>query len=92
MATRAQLRRQYGAHRRAAETHRRGELANGVELCTESFGDPADPPILAIMGVGSSMHWCDERFCRLLAECGRFMIRYDHRDTGRSITYEPGLP
>jgi hypothetical protein len=23
---------------------------NGVELCTEPFGDPVDPPILLIMG------------------------------------------
>jgi pimeloyl-ACP methyl ester carboxylesterase len=65
---------------------------SGVELCTESFGERADPPILVIMGVGASMLWCDERFCRLLAEGGRFVIRYDHRDTGRSVTYEPGRP
>jgi pimeloyl-ACP methyl ester carboxylesterase len=31
-------------------------------------------------------------FCRLLAGRGRFVIRYDHRDTGRSTTYEPGHP
>jgi pimeloyl-ACP methyl ester carboxylesterase len=64
--------------------------ANEVELCTESFGDPVDPPILLIMGVGASMLWCDERFCRMLAEHNRFVIRYDHRDTGRSVTFEPG--
>jgi hypothetical protein len=29
--------------------------ANGVELCTEPFGDPAHPPILLIMGTGASM-------------------------------------
>ena len=28
---------------------------NGVELCTEPFGDPALPPILLIMGIGASM-------------------------------------
>ena len=27
--------------------------ANGVELCTESFGDPADPPVLLVMGLGA---------------------------------------
>jgi pimeloyl-ACP methyl ester carboxylesterase len=66
--------------------------ANGVELCTESFGRPADPPILLIMGIGASMLWWEEGFCRLLAEGGRFVLRYDHRDTGRSVTYAPGRP
>ena len=66
--------------------------ANGVELCAEAFGDPADPPVLLVMGSGGSMLWWDEGFCRLLADGGRFVIRYDHRDTGRSVTYEPGSP
>jgi pimeloyl-ACP methyl ester carboxylesterase len=66
--------------------------ANGVELCTEPFGDPADPPILLVMGIGGSMLWWEEGFCRMLADGGRFVIRYDHRDTGRSVTYEPGRP
>jgi pimeloyl-ACP methyl ester carboxylesterase len=66
--------------------------ANGVDLCTEPFGDPADPPILLVMGIGASMLWWEEGFCRMLADGGRFVIRYDHRDTGRSVTYEPGQP
>jgi pimeloyl-ACP methyl ester carboxylesterase len=44
------------------------------------------------MGVGASMLWWEEGFCRLLAAGGGFVIRYDHRDTGRSVTYEPGRP
>ncbi|MEU5989853.1 alpha/beta fold hydrolase [Spirillospora sp. NPDC047418] len=66
--------------------------ASGVEICTESFGDPADPPILLIMGIGASMLWWEEGFCRMLADGGRYVVRYDHRDTGRSTTYEPGHP
>jgi pimeloyl-ACP methyl ester carboxylesterase len=66
--------------------------ANGVDLCTEPFGDPGDPPVLLVMGAGASMLWWEEGFCRLLAEGGRFVIRYDHRDTGRSVTYAPGHP
>jgi pimeloyl-ACP methyl ester carboxylesterase len=66
--------------------------ANGVELCTEAFGDPADPPILLLTGTGGSMLWWDEGFCRMLAGGGRFVIRYDQRDTGRSVAYEPGRP
>jgi pimeloyl-ACP methyl ester carboxylesterase len=65
---------------------------NGVELCTKPFGDPADPPILLVMGIGASMLWWEAGFCRMLADGVRFVIRYDHRDTGRSVTYEPGRP
>jgi pimeloyl-ACP methyl ester carboxylesterase len=65
---------------------------HGVELCTEPFGNPGDPPVLLVMGISASMLWWEEGFCRLLAEGGRFVIRYDHRDTGRSVTYEPGHP
>src|SRR5215467_712727 len=65
---------------------------SGVELCSETFGDPADPPILLIMGIGGSMLWWEEGFCRMLADGRRLVIRYDHRDTGRSVTYAPGQP
>lgn len=66
--------------------------ANGVELCVESFGDRADPAVLLVMGAGASMlHW-DDGFCRRLADAGRFVLRYDHRDTGRSVTYPQGEP
>jgi pimeloyl-ACP methyl ester carboxylesterase len=44
------------------------------------------------MGLGGSMLWWQVGFCRLLAGRGRFVIRYDQRDTGRSTTYEPGHP
>ncbi|MFG2712481.1 alpha/beta fold hydrolase [Streptomyces goshikiensis] len=66
--------------------------AGAVELCSEAFGDPSDPPVLLVMGTGASMLWWEDGFCRMLAEGGRFVIRYDHRDTGRSVTYEPGRP
>ena len=66
--------------------------ATGVELWTECFGDPADSPVLLVMGIGGSMLWWEEGFCRILAGGGRFVVRYDHRDTGRSVTYEPGCP
>jgi pimeloyl-ACP methyl ester carboxylesterase len=64
----------------------------GIQLCVETFGDARDPAVLLIMGAATSMlHWEDE-FCERLAAGSRFVIRYDHRDTGRSITYEPGAP
>jgi pimeloyl-ACP methyl ester carboxylesterase len=64
--------------------------ANGIDLYTESFGKPSDPPILLIMGAMASAVWWPEEFCRQLVDRGRYVIRYDHRDTGRSVSYEPG--
>lgn len=63
---------------------------NNVDICTESFGNAKDPAILLIMGAMTSLDWWDEEFCLRLADKGRFVIRYDHRDLGRSTTYEPG--
>jgi pimeloyl-ACP methyl ester carboxylesterase len=65
---------------------------NGVGLCVETFGDPADPAILLIHGAGSSMLSWDEELCERLVAGRRFVIRYDSRDAGRSVTYEPGTP
>jgi pimeloyl-ACP methyl ester carboxylesterase len=66
--------------------------ANGVQLCTEAFGDQTDPAVLLVMGVGGSMLWWADEFCQMLAGRRRFVIRYDHRDTGRSAADEPGRP
>src|SRR5947208_5154973 len=66
--------------------------ANGVNLCAETFGERTDPAILLIMGGGASMDWWEDEFCERLAAGLRFVIRYDHRDTGQSVGYEPGSP
>jgi pimeloyl-ACP methyl ester carboxylesterase len=66
--------------------------ANGVEICVGTFGDPADAPILLIGGSSASMDWWEDEFCERLVAGSRFVIRYDHRDTGRSVTYGPGPP
>ena len=65
---------------------------NGVQLCAETFGDRRDPAVLLIMGSSASMDWWEEELCELIAAGGRFVIRYDHRDTGRSVSYPPGEP
>ena len=58
--------------------------APGVELCYQTFGDPDDEPLLLVMGLGGPMTWWDPALCRMLAERGFYVIRYDNRDTGRS--------
>ena len=55
---------------------------NGVDLCVETFGRPTDPAILLVMGAGASMDWWQDDFCARLAAGPRYVIRYDHRDTG----------
>jgi pimeloyl-ACP methyl ester carboxylesterase len=62
----------------------------GLSLYSESFGSPSDPAVLLIMGAMCSGVWWPEEFCHQLAGRGRFVIRYDHRDTGRSTSYDPG--
>lgn len=66
--------------------------SNGDDICTEAFGDPSDTPILLIMGASASMLMWPDDFCERLAGAGRYVIRYDNRDTGRSIHYPLGEP
>lgn len=58
--------------------------ANGLELAYETFGDPADPTILLVMGLGAQMTAWDEGFCALLVARGHHVVRFDNRDVGES--------
>jgi pimeloyl-ACP methyl ester carboxylesterase len=58
--------------------------ANGVNLEYETFGNPAHPPILLIMGLGAQLLLWPEEFCQALADAGHYVIRYDNRDVGLS--------
>jgi pimeloyl-ACP methyl ester carboxylesterase len=58
--------------------------SGNVELWSEDFGDPSDSPLLLVAGdTTSALGWPDE-FVELLVAGGHHVIRYDHRDTGRS--------
>src|SRR3954447_7490099 len=60
------------------------EVAPGVRICYQTFGDPSADPLLLVMGLGGPMTWWDPKLCAKLADAGFFVIRYDNRDTGRS--------
>lgn len=62
--------------------------ANGIEICTQAFGSPDDVPILLVMGATSSMLMWREGFIDKLVAGGRFVIRYDNRDTGKSSCFD----
>ena len=64
--------------------------ANGIEVVYEELGDPDDPTMLLVMGLGVQMLGWDERFCRMLAERGFRVVRFDNRDVGRSTKIEGG--
>lgn len=66
--------------------------ANGVPLCLDCTGDPADPAVLLIHGASASLLWWDRELCERIAAGGRYVIRYDSRDTGRSVSYPAGRP
>lgn len=65
--------------------------ANGIELVYDTFGNPSDPPILLIMGLGAQMIGWHDDFCARLAGRGYYVIRYDNRDIGLS-TKMSGMP
>jgi pimeloyl-ACP methyl ester carboxylesterase len=63
-----------------------------VEIYYETFGEPVDPPLLLVNGLGSQcinyrVEWC-ERF----AKAGHFVIRYDNRDVGLSSKFAELAP
>lgn len=66
------------------QTSERFARNGDVELCFETFGNPTDPTILLIMGLGGPMNWWDSRFCQRLADHGFHVVRFDNRDTGHS--------
>lgn len=66
--------------------------ARDAQLCAEAFGSPADPAMLLLQGGAAAMDFWEREFCARLVEAGRFVIRYDNRDTGRSTSYPPGEP
>src|SRR4051794_17152479 len=66
---------------------------NGIELEYDTCGDPSDPPIVLIMGLGAQMILWHDDFCRELASRGFYVVRYDNRDVGAStILHDAPVP
>jgi pimeloyl-ACP methyl ester carboxylesterase len=58
---------------------------NGIDICYEVFGDPADPAVLAIMGSGTpGVRGEVDDMVRQFTSAGLRLVRYDARDTGHS--------
>jgi pimeloyl-ACP methyl ester carboxylesterase len=65
--------------------------ANGIDIEYVTDGDPAQPPLLLVMGLGAQLIAWPQGFVDLLCERGYFVIRFDNRDSGLSTKFE-GLP
>lgn len=64
---------------------RTGIASSGeVDIHYEDMGDPADPAVLLIMGLGAQMIFWREGFCQKLVKQGLRVIRFDNRDVGLS--------
>ena len=63
---------------------RRDTDDGAVELYYEDLGDPKDPAVLLIMGLGAQLPMWPDGFCAQLVDAGYRVIRFDHRDTGLS--------
>ncbi|BBC37477.1 hypothetical protein SGFS_087710 [Streptomyces graminofaciens] len=58
--------------------------AGDLELWAEDFGDPGRPTVLLVMGAQAQGVQWNDGIVRRLVDGGRRVIRYDHRDVGRS--------
>ncbi|HEX6339970.1 alpha/beta hydrolase [Umezawaea sp.] len=55
-----------------------------LELEYDTFGDPADPALVLVMGLGAQMINWDVRLCGLFVDQGFHVVRFDNRDIGLS--------
>jgi alpha-beta hydrolase superfamily lysophospholipase len=58
--------------------------ANGITIAYETSGNPLDPPVLLIMGLGMQLIAWPQDFIDGLVEQGYYVIRFDNRDIGLS--------
>jgi pimeloyl-ACP methyl ester carboxylesterase len=64
---------------------------NGIDIEYVTSGDPADPVLLLVMGLGAQLTAWPEGFVEQLAGRGFFIVRFDNRDSGLSTKFE-GTP
>ena len=70
------------------------DVGRGIELCYDQTGDPADPPVILIAGLGQQLHSWPDEFVTTLVGHGYHVTRFDNRDAGRSthMKYRPPNP
>ena len=65
-----------------------GRATNGAcELHYDTFGDPNDPTLLLVNGLGSQCTNYKDAWCEMFAARGFQVIRFDNRDVGLSTAF-----
>jgi pimeloyl-ACP methyl ester carboxylesterase len=59
-----------------------------IDVEYETFGSSGDPALLLVMGFTAQLTAWDEGFCQALADRGRYVIRFDNRDSGLSTHFD----
>jgi len=59
-----------------------------TDIFYETFGDPGDPAVVLIMGLGGQMIAWDADLCEMLVGEGFFVVRFDNRDVGLSTAFD----
>jgi pimeloyl-ACP methyl ester carboxylesterase len=68
---------------------REGKAPSGdLQIHYEDMGNPDDPAVLLIMGLGAQLTFWREAFCQKLIDQGLRVIRYDNRDVGLSSHFD----
>jgi pimeloyl-ACP methyl ester carboxylesterase len=62
-------------------------ISDEVELCVDELGPGDGPVVLLVMGLGLQLVWWRDDFCADLVSRGFRVVRYDHRDIGRSTPF-----
>ena len=73
-------------------TPRRVPVPGLGDLFSEACGPVDGLPVLLVMGAMNPRHMWPDGFVDALVQGGCRVLRYDHRDTGRSFTMPAGLP
>lgn len=67
--------------------------ANGISIEYEAYGDPKNPPLLLVMGLGAQLTLWPIELVDALVQRGYYVIRHDNRDIGLSEKFgHAGVP
>jgi len=59
-------------------------------ICYETLGDPGDPALLLVAGLGNQLVTWHPELCSSFVDRGFFVVRFDNRDCGLSTIYADG--